>query len=79
MNATATSVVCWSLALVTGVSLVAFQAPGLLCLAAAVTLAGIWCWQLESQVTRRPVRDDRDLHVAGEAHDPLDQTTTKQA
>jgi hypothetical protein len=43
MDATATPAVCWSLALFASVSLVALRAPGVICLGAAILLAGIWC------------------------------------
>jgi hypothetical protein len=74
----------WAVALLAVGLLLVSRVPAIAGLIGVVVLAMMWCWQLDAEssraaVTRRPIGDDRDLHVAGERHDPLHQAATKEA
>jgi hypothetical protein len=77
----ATRVVGWCLLLLAAIAMLAWRAPAIVCFAVSVALACWWCYDLERSgdaVANRPVRDDRDLHIAGEAHDPLHEAAAEQ-
>jgi hypothetical protein len=74
----------WGAALLAVGLLLVSGAPAIVGLIGVVVLAIVWSWHLEHQhsgaaVPRGAIGDDRDLHVAGERHDALDQTPTKKS
>jgi hypothetical protein len=74
-------VVGWCLLLLASLVMFVVPAPAIVCLSTSVALAFWWCYDLEASghaMAHRAVRDDRDLHVAGEAHDPLHQAALEQ-
>jgi hypothetical protein len=77
--------VSWLLAVLGTCALLAFNAPAGICLVAAVVLAAGWCREMERDTGSRAgvpggsIGDDRHLHIAGEADDPLNEAAAKQA